>query len=214
MKAPNSRKRRMPFAYAWRKTLNKKKGKACANHLIERAQSRYAALYSSQTKLSTRTLQIHHERAILPALAMYQALRDEGENQETALETAENLFSIEIKSIKRFIELVGRMPFFFKLVRALIQPVMKVVFPQEGWKAEWIDEIPQIIAFNIRGCVYFETLSVYGAPELGTIFCALDNFVFDEVSPYIRWERTQTIARGGEFCDFRFYPKETNDAGR
>ena len=77
----------MPFAYAWRKTLNKKKGKALANHLIERAQSRYAGLYSSQIKLSTRTLQIHHERAILPALAMYQALRDEGENKETALET-------------------------------------------------------------------------------------------------------------------------------
>ena len=214
MKAPNSRKRRMPFAYAWRKTLNKKKGKAYANHLIECVQSGYAALFSSQTKLYTRTFQIHHERDLLPALAMYQALRDEGENQETALETAENLFNIEIKSIKRFIELVGRMPFFFKLVRALIQPVMKVVFPQEGWKAEWIDEIPQIIAFNIRGCVYFETLSAYGAPELGTIFCALDNFVFDEVSPYIRWERTQTIARGGELCDFRFYPGETNDAGR
>ena len=67
---------------------------------------------------------------------------------------------------------------------------------------------------SINGCVYFETLSAYGAPELGTIFCALDNFVFDEVSPYIRWERTQTIARGGELCDFRFYPKETYDAGR
>jgi hypothetical protein len=214
MKAPSSRKRRMPFTYAWRKTLNKKKGKVLTNNLIEHAQSRYAALYSSQIKLSTRTLQIHHESVLLPALAMYQALQDAGENQEMALETVENLFRKEIKSIKRFFELLGRLPFFFKLVQALIQPVMKVVFPKEGWKAEWIDEIPQTIAFNIRVCVYFETLSANCAPELGTIFCALDNFVFDEVSPFIRWERTRTIARGGEFCDFRFYPREINDAGR
>lgn len=196
----------MPFRNAWRKTLAKEKGSALANCLIKKAQANYAALYSSRKTLSTRTLQIHLERFLLPALGMYQALRAEGDGREAALETVEDLFSMELKPLKKGIELVGRTPFLFRAVRASIRFAMKLIFPPKGWEAEWLEVSSKTVAFNIHGCVYFETLNAYGAPELTTVFCALDNFVFDDVSPFIDWERTQTIGRGGAYCDFRFYP--------
>ncbi|MBE3120246.1 MAG: L-2-amino-thiazoline-4-carboxylic acid hydrolase [Candidatus Atribacteria bacterium] len=64
---------------------------------------------------------------------------------------------------------------------------------------------PDVVALNEHSCFYLNVLAEYGLPELTPHFCLLDDFLFEGVSPCIRWERTQTIGRGGEMCDFRYY---------
>ena len=43
-----------------------------------------------------------------------------------------------------------------------------------------------------------------GAPELTPICCQVDDWMMENLPPSIRWERTQTLGRGGAVCDFRW----------
>ena len=52
-------------------------------------------------------------------------------------------------------------------------------------------------------CFFLKVLSAYGAPELTAHFCKLDDLLFGNI-PGISWERTQTLGRGDECCNFRF----------
>jgi hypothetical protein len=47
-------------------------------------------------------------------------------------------------------------------------------------------------------------LTEYGFPELTPHFCRLDDVLAAEAAPSVRFERTQTLARGGTLCDFRY----------
>jgi hypothetical protein len=99
---------------------------------------------------------------------------------------------------------LGRLPFFYGLLRALIRPVMRRSFPASGWETEWVEVSGQALAFNMRSCFYLDVLEGYGAPELTKYYCAMDDLIYDGVSPHVRWARTRTLGRGDECCDFRF----------
>ena len=78
-------------------------------------------------------------------------------------------------------------------------------YPAEGWLMEWKQMDRQAVRFDMRSCFYYETLTSLGAKELTASFCAVDDLSYGEMSPYITWNRTQTIARGGESCNFCFF---------
>jgi hypothetical protein len=45
-------------------------------------------------------------------------------------------------------------------------------------------------------------MMAYGAPELMPHICAFDDWMFETLPPSIAWERTTTLGRGGNRCDF------------
>jgi predicted ArsR family transcriptional regulator len=47
-----------------------------------------------------------------------------------------------------------------------------------------------------------------GAPELTPLYCQMDDLLFEALPPEIRWERTKTLGRGDEICDFRWTRQE------
>jgi hypothetical protein len=55
----------------------------------------------------------------------------------------------------------------------------------------------------IYECFYLNMLTAYGVPELTSHFCRLDDLLFGEFQG-ISWERTKTLGRGDDCCDFRF----------
>ena len=79
---------------------------------------------------------------------------------------------------------------------------MQRSYPKEGWTTEWVADDEQRLAFNIRRCLYVDTLTAYGAPELMSHICAFDDWMFETLPPTIAWERTTTLGRGGDRCDF------------
>ncbi|HEU5102344.1 MAG TPA: L-2-amino-thiazoline-4-carboxylic acid hydrolase [Roseiflexaceae bacterium] len=79
---------------------------------------------------------------------------------------------------------------------------MQRSYPKEGWTTQWVADDDQRLAFNIRRCLYLDTLMAYDAPELMPHICAFDDWMFETLPPTIAWERTTTLSRGGDRCDF------------
>jgi hypothetical protein len=81
---------------------------------------------------------------------------------------------------------------------------MRSSFPPQGWDTEWVEVSSQAVAFNLHRCFYVDVLTEYGAAELTPFYCRLDDLIYEDVSPHVRWDRTKTLGRGDDCCDFRF----------
>jgi hypothetical protein len=165
--------------------------------------ARYRKLYSSFDLPENPALKRHLVEGILPGLAFYQVLRENGETPESAVAYIDQafvyLFSENITKMKR----LGRLPFIYPILRLVIKPAMRQ-YPPAGWDLEWLQNDSAAVRFNMKSCFYFDTLSRLGAPELTACFCRVDDLIYGDMSPAIRWQRTKTIARGNELCDFCF----------
>jgi hypothetical protein len=165
--------------------------------------NRYHNLYSKHELPVNKHLRWHLIEGILPGFALYQTLRESGESQESALEIIDQIFEKLFSNNQRRMKKIGSLPFIYPLLRLLIKPVMGK-YPAEGWKIDWKQIDKNSIRFDMKSCFYFDTLSKYGAPELTASFCQVDDFVYGNMSPYLSWQRTKTIARGNDYCDFCF----------
>jgi hypothetical protein len=175
------------------------------NEKYKQAVARYQGLFEKHELPQHPALQWHLIQGILPGLAFYQVLRENGESQESALaiidQTFEKLFSDKLAKMKK----LGNLLFVYPFLRLYIKPAMRQ-YPPEGWKIDWIQNDKKAIRFNMRNCFYYDTLSKYGAPELTASFCQVDDFIYGNMSPYVKWQRAKTIGRGETYCDFCFLP--------
>ncbi len=194
----------MKAVSAWRRELAKGWGTDRADRLMRRVQARFAALRRGQIRPADRRLGRHLDEHILPGLALYRELQATGMGREEGLRTAAALIAASAEERRRSYARLGRLPCSFLLLRAWIRGRLQRDYPAEGWEVEWLEVSGRRVAFDMRRCFYFDTLAGYGAPELTGLFCDYDDLLFAGMSPTIRWERRQTIARGGALCDFRF----------
>jgi hypothetical protein len=95
------------------------------------------------------------------------------------------------------------MPDPFAALRFLNRWALKYRYPPEGWRFEWVEDSDQCIAYDARECFYLNVLTFYGAPELTAHLCAIDDLLYGDLRG-ISWERTKTLGRGDDRCDFRF----------
>jgi hypothetical protein len=179
-------------------------GDSDADRLMAEVAREYSALFAERERYDDRALQEHLEKNILPGLALYRVLCRDEVTSARALAVTERVFDLWGKSGRRRMAFLGRFPFFYHLIRLLVRPMMRNNFPSAGWDLEWIEVSSQVVAFDMHSCFYLDTFRAYGAEELTSIYCRLDDAIYDGVSPYVRWERTKTLGRGNECCDFRF----------
>jgi len=150
-----------------------------------------------------RQLRRHLQEFILPGLAVYQVLRAQGLDQAAALARVDELFELVAAPYRQQMQRLGRFPLIYPLLRLYIRVAMRE-YPAAGWQTEWVENSAQAIRFNMRSCFYVDTLSRYGAPELTACFCRNDDLIYEQMSPYLTWKRTQTIGRGAQYCNFCF----------
>ena len=84
----------MPHLDAWRRALAEEWGEMGAVMLATRALGRYQALYALWPRFARHDMQSYLERAILPGLALYQAMLEETGTQEDALAEVQDLFEV------------------------------------------------------------------------------------------------------------------------
>ena len=61
------------------------------------------------------------------------------------------------------------------------------------------------VGFDVRACRFVELCGALGRPSLARAFCEADSRFFARNEDLIRLERSETLARGGAVCDFRFH---------
>jgi hypothetical protein len=194
----------MPQAKTFERALAPELGEAQAREIIQEARTRFADLYALRKRHDHRALRQHLEENILPGVALYQTLLNDKGTRANAMELTETAFTGMGAAGRRRMERLGRLPFFYGLMRVLTKPIMRLNFPTEAWRTEWLEVSDNQIAFNLHSCFYLDTLQEYGVPELTAQYCRLDDLTYDGVSPHVRWTRTRTLGRGDDCCDFRF----------
>ncbi len=186
---------------AWQRALAETRGEVKAATLAARVQARFEKLYNERPRFAHRALRDHLENNILPGLALYQTLLDELD-QEAALAEVDRLFGDSFGQVARWAPYLGYAPNLFKLLRQFGRWSLQNNFPPQGWELEWVEDSEQTFAFNMHSCFYLNVLSAYDAPELTPVYCRMDDLLYEALPPSVHWERTKTLGRGDDCCDF------------
>lgn len=193
----------------WQAFLTRERGESSAADFMRRVRERYEELLKQAPILLPPTREsvlsrVHLRENILPGLALYQSFLEESD-PSTAFDRTGKLLEAEVSSEARRMRLAFRLiprRWQFQLFRLLLKKQMAAEFPEEGWDFTWTEDSPTRVAFDARRCFYLNTLTAYEAPELTPVFCACDEWEARGFPPSIRFERSTTLARGGERCDF------------
>ena len=208
-----SQPHRMPYLDVGQQILAENHGPVQAAQLTARAQARYNDFYAHRLRFQQQALRQHYEEGILPSLALYQTLREEGNNQEAALTEMDLIIPAMLarSGRRRLVQILGCLPDPFTVLRILNRWAMKARYPEEGWRFEWVEDSDQCIAYDARECFYLNVLTACGAPELTAHLCVIDDLLYGDL-PGISWERTKTLGRGDDRCDFRFCRANASNA--
>lgn len=189
---------------AIRRVVSAQLGRPAAAPILAGQRLRYAQLFAARTRHAHPALRRHLEDNVLPILALYQVLRESGREEAAALRIVQAVLEASVRSRRRAMVLAARLGLFFPAVRLLIRRVMRAGYPDAGWEIEWVETAARRVAFNVHRCFYADTLARYAAPELTASFCAVDDFLYRDLSSGMQWARTTTIGREGVVCDFCF----------
>jgi hypothetical protein len=210
-----TRPRRMPYLDVGWQVLAETRSEVKTALLAARVQACYDELYAHRPRFHHPALRRHLEEGVLPSLALYQTLREENDDQEAALAEIDRILAalVERSGRRRLVQLMGRLPDPFAILRIANRWAMKRVYPPEGWRFEWVEDSEQCIAYDARECFYLNVLRAYGVPELTAHLCVIDDLLFGDL-PGIFWGRTKTLSRGDDRCNFRFCRVTATNASR
>ena len=156
-----------------------------------------------ENDLSNKMLARHMAGSILPSIAMYRGLQEQGWKPVEARRLIRTSVLNASKPMAKFFQGLGKLPFFFPLFRVMCPASTKGGFGPEGWQFEWKRNDAYAIEWDCHACLYAHVFRRYGVPELTPIFCESDDVMYGKI-PGARWGRTKTIGRGDELCNFRF----------
>jgi len=199
------RKAELPYRRLWRSALAESFGMPAAGAIVGSAGEEYRRLILHQPCPRHPVLAYHLRWQILPALALYTALRRHGVEQSRALREVERLAWREIGPLyQRAIGWLKAVPDPFPTWRVLVRLAMRTIFPPAGWRTLPAVDDGICYGFDVVGCWYHEALTALGAPELTAVFCRMDDYLAGLVPAPIGWSRQGTIGTGAERCDFRW----------
>ena len=151
----------------------------------------------------------NHLCNIFAAMAIYEVLQRHRMPAEAALDTVSKaMYESILPTRQRFQRLAAmRGPFF-----AIMKKVVPGGFKRgsgTGWRYTWHqDGDPNLFRFETNECIYQQIFARHNVVELGPAFCHCDVINYGEL-PYIDFQRTGTLCRGDEKCDFTFVRHKT-----
>ena len=74
--------------------------------------------------------------------------------------------------------------------------------PAAGFDPKELQTGNGIWRVDMMKCPYHDTCAEYGCPELCRCFCDSDDISYTGLHPKLIWERTMTLGRGNDRCDF------------
>ncbi len=189
----------------WRRELAKTRGAVAAGFLCARVQHHFDELYAARPRFDHPALRNHLEKNILPGLALYRALCEKNADAQGVFAELDRLFEASMVSSTVAVQarLLGLFPDPFSVFRAIITRTLPQQYPTEEWAFRWVENSPDVVAFDATDCFYLRVLTEYDTPELTAHFCRLDDVMMSHF-PYFAWKRTRTIGRGDAVCDFRY----------
>jgi hypothetical protein len=187
--------------YFWKIALASALGNPLAGRLMEQTHLRYKHLVSQIPDEANTYQRQQLVNMILPGLALYQALLNDGFESQKAVEYVSLAFTAQYQRYRQILKLFGTLPFFYSFIRQSLRQNFNQTL-KGGFKQELVEDSPRRLAWMVYECFALFTLKQHQAGELITAFCLTDDVLLENLSPHVRWQRTQTLGRGGPYCDF------------
>lgn len=152
---------------------------------------------------SQPVLRLHLVFFVLPGAALYTALRDHGQTTREATQAVTaTLTALAAPHRRRGQRLMRSEPgrrLFMRVASASLR-----AFPAPGWQATWIERSPRRVAFDMTRCFDLDMLRQLDTDAIAPAYCAVDDILYTDLCPQLRFSRTGTLATGATRCDFRF----------
>ena len=193
-----------------RKEMDKAVPKAQGDVLWKASEDRLAAILEKYRGIP-EGYRIHTDKHIFPSAAVYLTLKD-AVGQETAYKVIENAAVKETAAVARKLAGLLRMPGMRTLFIRMWNPMVKKIFAEDnGFRNVFYPKEKNAYRMDIISCPYSRYLSELGCPELTKIFCENDVRVYGHL-PGLRFERSGTLGKGADRCDFCIRKDEGKDA--
>ncbi len=179
--------------------------------MSEKIERKYRELLN-ENDLSDKMLAIHLKKSILPSIAVYEILMDNGFKSEGVFEIIRSSVLHEFKKNQKIFQRIGKIPFGYSLIKIMTPVSIKLNFGESGWDFEWKRKDKYAMEWDCHRCFYVDIFTKYSVPELTSIFCESDDFVYGDI-PNVIWGRSKTIGNGDSICDFKFFNAKRKGQG-
>lgn len=146
--------------------------------------------------------QRHLESQILPGIAAYETLQMVMP-KEQALQTVHGYVERLARTSHKQLATLLLIPGLYRLVPSVFVKSTRSVFgPAAGFDPKELQVGNGIWRVDMVKCPYHDTCAEYGYPELCRCFCDSDDISYAGLHPKLIWERSMTLGRGDDRCDF------------
>ena len=144
----------------------------------------------------------HLESQIMPGIAAYETLQTVMPKEE-ALRTVHGYVEERAYRLKKTFLRLMRIPGLYKKVPGIFAAQTPKFFGiSAGFEANEIRTTGGVWRIDMTRCPYHDECVRCGCPELCHCFCDSDDITYDGLHPKLIWQRTMTLGRGDDCCDF------------
>ena len=180
----------------FRKMLNAEFGEAKASQIWKEANGYLLELERKHPDITG-----DNKMMILPAAALYLALRDHAPEQ--ALPLLQSYGTKMGNKIAGVVHAVTSIPGVSRLMWKNAPKLMRnSSSPKKGYTRRIVSETNELVAVDILSCPLHDVAVKIGIPEAALMVCAMDKAYMSGFK-YIRYTRTTSVAEGDECCDYR-----------
>ena len=148
----------------------------------------------------------HTHNNIFPVVSAFRALMADGMEREQAAKLAQDTFLELMEPIAESIRKMLKFPGLYRLMPWLWKTLMPKMFSESaGFRFRFFDKGKKVVRFDMLECPYFRVCKELDCVELAPTFCTTDDICYGHMHPKLIWNRTKTLARGGDLCDFDLY---------
>ena len=179
--------------------LVNKFGEEKGSHLADLADKKFKELLSTASPKSKQQMNIF-KSMLLPRIALYKVLLEEGFTQQESLDAMEeHMIIYGAADLKKKYTAMDKLPIAFALFKF---GFTHVVPSSDLWEAD-IESSKTDFSVTMRKCFWHDIYNEYGCPEVCQFACKCDDITYSDLK-HIKYERTQTLGTGGTCCDFHF----------
>lgn len=144
----------------------------------------------------------HLESQIMPGIAAYETLQTVMPKEE-ALRTVHGYVEERAYQLKKIFLRLMRIPGLYKKVPGIFAAQTPKFFGiSAGFEANEIRTTGGVWRIDMTRCPYHDECVRCGCPELCHCFCDSDDITYDGLHPKLIWQRTMTLGRGDDRCEF------------
>ena len=152
------------------------------------------------------TMENHKKNNIFPVVATCNALEKNGMTREEASELAQKAFLNIMEPIAESIRKMMKIPGAYRLMPWLWKVLMPKLFSEEsGFRFSFYPTSGKQVKFDMLQCPYLKICTELDCLDLAPVFCTTDDVCYGHMHPKLIWNRTKTLAKDGESCDFDLY---------